>query len=146
MDTASIQKRNEMKKYVKDTFNTEKIETVDFTVLKEKCDGGSLLPKAKYKAEFHKALTGKRAVVQIEKHEKFILQHAKASNIDDDLKNDKFGFVCLHYSVSESIGSGPEQGPEHLTIPVTHAACVQRWLSRLRQHGLWDLRADLRRR
>jgi hypothetical protein len=93
-----------MKKYVKDTFNTEKIETVDFTVLKEKCDGGSLLPKAKYKAEFHKALTGKRAVVQIEKHEKFILQHAKASNIDDDLKNDKFGFVCLHYSVSESIG------------------------------------------
>jgi Ca2+/Na+ antiporter len=34
MDTASIQKRNEMKKYVKDTFNTEKIETIDFTVLK----------------------------------------------------------------------------------------------------------------
>jgi hypothetical protein len=50
MDTASIQKREEMRKYVKDVFNTDKIENIDLQTLKEKCDGPSLLPKAKYKA------------------------------------------------------------------------------------------------
>ena len=73
MDDKSIRKRDEMKRYVKDTFNTDKIETIDFEVLKQKTDGDSLLPKAKYKAEFHKAMTGQRPVVQIEKHEKFVL-------------------------------------------------------------------------
>jgi len=58
MDTASVQRREEMKKYVKDVFNTDKIENINLEELKEKCDGPSLLPKAKHKAQFHKHLTG----------------------------------------------------------------------------------------
>jgi hypothetical protein len=42
--------------------------------------------------------------LKIEKHEKFVLQHARAQFIDENLKNENFGFSCLHYSVSEGIG------------------------------------------
>ena len=47
-------------------------------------------------------MTGKRPVIA--KHEIMKLEHAHADQIDENLKNDHFGFQCLHYSVSESSG------------------------------------------
>jgi len=32
-------------------------------------------------------------------------EHAHADNIEEKLKNENFGFSCLHYSVSEASGS-----------------------------------------
>lgn len=32
-------------------------------------------------------------------------EHAHATHIDDKLKHDRFGFNCLHYSVSEASGN-----------------------------------------
>lgn len=46
----------------------------------------------------------------IGKFEIIKLEHESADHIDDKLKNDKYGFKCLHYSVSEASG--------HLTIIV----------------------------
>lgn len=47
-------------------------------------------------------MTGKRPVIA--KYEKMKLEHAHADAIDENLKNEDFGFQCLHYSVSESSG------------------------------------------
>ena len=32
-------------------------------------------------------------------------EHAHAENIDEKLKNENFGFKCLHYSISEASGT-----------------------------------------
>lgn len=47
-------------------------------------------------------MTGKRPVIA--KFEKIKLEHAHAKDVDESLKNQQFGFSCLHYSVAESQG------------------------------------------
>jgi len=47
-------------------------------------------------------MTGKKPVVA--KYEKMKLEHSQANQLDENVKNEYFGFKCLHYSVSESSG------------------------------------------
>lgn len=54
-------------------------------------------------------VSGKRPST-IGKFEIIKLEHSAADDIDDKLKNENYGFKCLHYSVSEASG--------HLTIIV----------------------------
>jgi len=76
---------------------------VDIEELKRAAEGGSMVPRIKYRKQVANAMTGKRPV--IEKGEIFKAEHALAENLDERMKNPDFGFKCLHYSVSESSGS-----------------------------------------
>ena len=48
-------------------------------------------------------MSGKRPLIA--KYEVIKTEHAQADKIDESLKNERFGFKCLHYSVSEASGS-----------------------------------------
>jgi hypothetical protein len=48
-------------------------------------------------------MAGKKQVIA--KGEIFRQEHAHADLLEDHLKNPKFGFKCLHYSVSEASGN-----------------------------------------
>lgn len=58
-----------------------------------------MISRIKYRKQI---LTGKRPVIA--KYEKMKLEHAHADMLDENVKNEFFGFQCLHYSVSESSG------------------------------------------
>jgi hypothetical protein len=45
-------------------------------------------------------MTSKKPVVG--KYEKMKLEHAHAEHLEEFEKNEDFGFICLHYSVSEA--------------------------------------------
>jgi len=57
----------------------------------------------KYRRQVGASLNGKRPVVA--KHQILKLEHVQAENIDISEKNARWGFTCLHYSVSEASGS-----------------------------------------
>ena len=42
---------------------------------------------------------------KVGKLEVFRAENAHAANLEDELKNDEFGFAVLHYSISEASGS-----------------------------------------
>ena len=48
-------------------------------------------------------MTGRRPAIA--KGEVFKRENALAENIEEKLKNEDFGFNCIHYSVSEASGS-----------------------------------------
>lgn len=58
-----------------------------------------MISRIKYRKNL---MTGKKPIIA--KYEKMKLEHAHADQLDETLKNDSFGFSCLHYSVSESSG------------------------------------------
>ena len=62
-----------------------------------------MLGRIKYRKQVGNMMSGKRAVIA--KGEIMKQEHAHADLIDDKLKNESFGFKCLHYSVSEASGS-----------------------------------------
>lgn len=61
-----------------------------------------MISRIKYRKQVGNFMTGKRPVIA--KFEKMKLEHAHADQLDEHVKNDNFGFQCLHYSVSESSG------------------------------------------
>lgn len=61
-----------------------------------------MISRIKYRKQVNNMMTGKRPVIA--KFEKIKLEHAHAKDVDESLKNQDFGFSCLHYSVSESQG------------------------------------------
>jgi RecB family endonuclease NucS len=71
--------------------------------LKEAIDGESMIKRIKYRKQVGNYMAGKKPVVA--KGEIFKQEHAHAEHIEENLKNEKFGFKCLHYSVSEASGS-----------------------------------------
>lgn len=48
-------------------------------------------------------MNGKRQVIA--KGEIIKREHAHAEHLDEKVKNENFGFKCLHYSVSEASGN-----------------------------------------
>ena len=92
-----------MKQFLHSKFKTDQIDRVDYEKLKEALDGESILPRIKYKIQVGEQITGKKQIVK--KKEILKKQHKMASSVDEDKKNSDFGFVCLHYSVSEGSGS-----------------------------------------
>lgn len=61
-----------------------------------------MISRIKYRKQVNNMLSGKRPVIA--KYEKMKLEHAHADALDDSVRNEFFGFQCLHYSVSESSG------------------------------------------
>ena len=102
-DEISTQKRTKMKQFLKETVNTDNIETVDLAELKAKMDGEAkgMLGRIKYRKQV--GLVGKQK--PIAKGQILKTELKTADSIEDKHKNENFGFQCLHYSVSEASGS-----------------------------------------
>lgn len=73
-----------------------------FADLKNACEGEGLVKRAKYRKQVQNSFSGLRPA--IEKGEKYIAESVHANLVDEKLKNEYFGFACLHYSVSEGAG------------------------------------------
>jgi predicted site-specific integrase-resolvase len=89
-----------MRAFLKQTFGTESIEQVDKDELKRAVQGDNPVSRIKYRKEVGNLMAGRRQVVK--KGEIFKSENVMAAKIDDKLKNENFGFKCLHYSVSEA--------------------------------------------
>ena len=59
-----------------------------------------MIGRIKYRKQVGQAMSGKRPVVA--KGEIMKKENAHADLLDDKVKNENFGFKCLHYSVSEA--------------------------------------------
>jgi len=92
-----------MKDFVRKTMKTDQIDKVDLTDLKKVIEGDGLINRMKYRRQVGALMNGKRPVVA--KHQIMKLEHVQAENIDVSEKNVRWGFSCLHYSVSEASGS-----------------------------------------
>lgn len=82
---------------------TDQIDKVDFQELKKAVDGETMIKRIQYRRQIQNTFTGKRPAIA--KGEIIKQEHALAESLDDNLKNESFGFNCLHYSVSEASGS-----------------------------------------
>ena len=100
-DPKSTEKRQKMKAFLKDTVQTDNIETIDLEKLKSKMQGEALCGRIKYRKQV--GMVGKQK--PISKGQVIKTELKSADDILDKHKNDNFGFQCLHYSVSEASGS-----------------------------------------
>jgi len=82
--------------------NTTEIDKVSLDELKKVVEGEGMISRIKYRKQVNNFISGKRPVVA--KYEKMKLEHAQADQLDETVKNPRYGFQCLHYSVSESSG------------------------------------------
>ena len=88
-----------MKRYLKQTMNTDQIDKISLDELKKVVEGEGMISRIKYRKNM---LSGKKPIIA--KYEKMKLEHSQANQLDENVKNEYFGFKCLHYSVSESSG------------------------------------------
>jgi solute carrier family 8 (sodium/calcium exchanger) len=102
-DKESVEKRQKMKDILKQYQKTDNIENVRFEEFKKQIEGESMLGRIKYRKAVGNMMSGKRPVVA--KGEIMKQEHAHAELLDEKVKNDRFGFKCLHYSVSEASGT-----------------------------------------
>lgn len=86
-----------MKKFLKETMNTEEIERVDMDALKAAVEGKSMLTRVQYRKQVG---LGKKQ--EVAKHAVFKNELRSASTAENP--HPQFGFTCLHYSVSEASG------------------------------------------
>ena len=100
-DPKSTEKRQKMKAFLKETVQTDNIETIDLEKLKSKMQGEALCGRIKYRKQV--GMVGKQK--PISKGQVIKTELKSADDILDKHKNDNFGFQCLHYSVSEASGS-----------------------------------------
>jgi len=102
-DAKSLAEREEMKKFLKATLQTDDVEATTLDAIKEVVNGDTMLGRIKYRRQVGTAMSGKRPAIA--KHEVFRSENAHAEFLDEKTKNEFFGFKCLHYSCSESAGS-----------------------------------------
>jgi len=92
---------NEMKEFLLSEFGTTKVSEVNKDTLKEKLDGPSFIERINYRkavgVNFKKEAIAKGTILRRE--------NRLADMVPDHQKNPKFGFSCLHYSVSEAAGT-----------------------------------------
>ena len=91
-----------MRDFLKSQFNTDKIQNVDLADLKKRIEGDHMIERTQHRKAFANMLAGKKKVLS--KGEVFRSENLLASKLDSALKNEFFGFQCLHYSVSEASG------------------------------------------
>lgn len=72
--------------------------------LEEKLKPKPMFEKFGFRHDVGNQISGRRPVVVI-KGDKFQTDDKEAKDIEDHLKNEKVGFKCLHYSVSEGVGA-----------------------------------------
>ena len=98
---AGIEKRNKMKNFVKETMKTDQIDKVQLADLKTAIEGEGLIKRIQYRKQV--GIQQKKQVVA--KGEIYKAEHVSADALDETEKHPRFGFRCLHYSVSESSGT-----------------------------------------
>jgi hypothetical protein len=90
-----------MKEFLMAEFGTTKVSEVAKDVLKEKLDGPSFIERINYRKavgiSYKKEAIAKGTILRRE--------NKSADMLEDHQKNPKFGFSCLHYSVSEAAGA-----------------------------------------
>jgi len=86
-----------MKEFLRINFNTTKITEVDKDLLKQRLAGDHLVERIGYRKKVaingHKEAIEKGAIIRT--------QNKSAEEINANDRHYKFGFSCLHYSVSE---------------------------------------------
>lgn len=92
---------NQMKEFLQAEFGTTKVSEVDKEVLKEKLEGPTFIERI----NFRKAVGIAYKKEAIAKGTILRRENKSADMLDDHQKNPKFGFSCLHYSVSEAAGA-----------------------------------------
>ena len=89
-----------MKEFLRINFNTTKISDVNKDELKQKLSGDHLVERIGYRKKVaingHKEAIEKGAVIRT--------QNKSAEELSGNDRNYRFGFSCLHYSVSEGAG------------------------------------------
>ena len=90
-----------MKEFLMSEFGTTKVSEVAKDALKEKLDGPSLIERT----NFRKAVGISYKKEAIAKGTILRRENKSADMLDDHQKHPKFGFSCLHYSVSEAAGA-----------------------------------------
>ena len=102
-DPAEVEKRQQMKDFLKASFKTDQIERINKDELKKALEGDHMLGRMKYRRQVGNFIGGKR--IQVQKGEVLKQELAQAEHIDEKQKHPLYGFKCLHYSVSEASGS-----------------------------------------
>lgn len=92
-----------MKSFIKETLKTDKIEQIKLEDLKKVVEGDNMLSRIKYRKQVGSMMGGKRP--NIAKGQILKEEHSHADHLDVSLKNEFFGFKCLHYSISEASGT-----------------------------------------
>ena len=92
---------DDMKEFLLVNFGTTKVSEVNKDDLKAKLDGPAFIERIGYRkavaVNFKKEAIAKGQILRRE--------NKKASVLKEEQKNSKFGFSCLHYSVSEAAGA-----------------------------------------
>ena len=90
-----------MKEFLLAEFGTTKVSDVAKEELKEKLEGPSFLERINYRKAvgigYKKEAIAKKAILRRE--------NKLATTLADHEKHHKYGFSCLHYSVSEAAGA-----------------------------------------
>jgi len=102
-DEQSVVRRDKMKKFLKESMKTDQIDKVSLDELKKKVDGEGMISRIKYRKQVNTVMTSKRPVIA--KYERIKLEDTHADELDENVKNEHYGFHCLHYSVSEASGT-----------------------------------------
>lgn len=89
-----------MKQFLLKNFGVTKVSDVDKEALKQKLEGDKLVERIGYRRKVaingHTEAIAKGAIIRT--------QNKFADDLRDADRNSKFGFPCLHYSVSEAAG------------------------------------------
>ena len=81
MDEESLKRRDQMKRFLKQTMNTDQIDKVSLDELKKIVEGEGMISRIKYRKQVGNFMTGKRPVIA--KYEKMKLEHAHADQLDE---------------------------------------------------------------
>ena len=111
LDKEEKKKKQKMKEFCKENFDTEDITKVEPHKLHKAMKPQSVIGSIKYRRQIGDAITGRKDIV-ITKGTKFSQQEKHAKDIAKEDRNRYYGFPCLHYSVSEGAG--------HLEIEVAN--------------------------
>ena len=92
---------DDMKEFLLVEFGTTKVSEVNKEDLKAKLDGPAFIERIGYR----KAVATNYKKEAIAKGQILRRENKQASILKEEKKNPKFGFSCLHYSVSEAAGA-----------------------------------------
>ena len=92
---------DDMKEFLLVEFGTTKVSEVNKDDLKAKLDGPAFIERIGYR----KAVATNYKKEAIAKGQILRRENKQASILKEEKKNPKFGFSCLHYSVSEAAGA-----------------------------------------
>lgn len=89
-----------MRQFLKETFNTDRIQNVEMDELKKAINGEHMINRLQYRKAVGNMIKGNKPVVK--KGEVMRKEMNLAQHLNEKERHPEFGFQCLHYAVSES--------------------------------------------